>query len=75
MFQNIAEGNIQNEKEKIKLNNKIWLICRELFRIQNIIIYAITLLISMISIKDAYIPLGLTMVAACLGSTVPVFLV
>lgn len=75
MFQNIAEGNIQNEKEKIKLNNKVLLICRELFKIQNIVIYIFTLLISMISIKDVYIPLGLAMVAACLGSTVPVFVV
>ena len=75
MFQNIAEGNIQNDKEKVKLNNKILLICKELFKFQNIVIYIITLLISMISIKDAYIPLGLTMVAACLGSTVPIFLV
>lgn len=75
MFQNIAEGNIQNEKESMKLNNKFGLICRELFKFQNIVIYVMTLLISMISIKEAYIPLGLAMVAACLGSTVPVFLV
>ena len=75
MFQNIAEGNIQNEKESVKLNNKFWLICRELFKFQNIVIYVITLFISMISIKGNYIPLGLAMVAACLGSTVPVFLV
>ena len=75
MFQNIAEGNIQNDKEKVKLNNKIWLICKELFKFQNIVIYVITLLISMISIREAYIPLGLAMVAACLGSTVPIFLV
>lgn len=75
MFQNIAEGNIQNEKENVKLNNKFGLICRELFKFQNIVIYVMTLLISMISIKEAYIPLGLAMVAACLGSTVPVFVV
>lgn len=77
MFQNIAESNIQNdnEKENVKLNNKFWLICKELFKIQNIAIYVITLLMSMVSIKGAYIPLGLAMVSACLGSTVPVFLV
>ena len=53
MFQNIAEGNIQNDKEKVKLNNKIWLICKELFKFQNIVIYIITLLISMISMLQS----------------------
>ena len=70
MFQNIAENTMQNEN--FKRNMKIMLILKELFKPQNVIAYVLTFLISMINIKGAYIPLGLAMVAAALGSTVPV---
>ena len=69
MFQNIAENTMQNEN--FKRNMKIMLILKELFKPQNVIAYVLTFLISMINIKGAYIPLGLAMVAAALGSTVP----
>lgn len=69
MFQNIAENTMQNEN--FKRNMKILLILKELFKPQNVIAYVLTFLISMINIKGAYIPLGLAMVAAALGSTVP----
>lgn len=69
MFQNIAEDTMQNEN--FKRNMKILLILKELFKPQNVIAYVLTFLISMIDIKGAYIPLGLAMVAAALGSTVP----
>lgn len=73
MFQNITEGSTQVENNK--MDSKLLRICKELFKIPNIIIYILTLFISMITVKDTYIPLGMAMVAACLGSTVPIFLV
>ena len=75
MFQNIAEETMQNERENMKIDSKWVKVFKELFKVQNIIIYILTLLISMITVKDTYIPLGIAMVAACLGSTVPIFLV
>ena len=69
MFQNVAEETMQNENSK--RNMKILLILKELFKPQNVIAYVLTFLVSMINIKGAYIPLGLAMVAAALGSTVP----
>lgn len=75
MFQNIAEETMQNEKENININARWAKLLKELFKAQNIVIYILTLLISMITVKDTYIPLGMAMVAACLGSTVPIILV
>ena len=75
MFQNIAGETMQNENENYKKNMRILLILKELFRPQNIIAYVLTFLVSMINIKGAYIPLGLAMVAAALGSTVPVAII
>lgn len=73
MFQNIADDTIQNEN--LKRNMRVLLILKELFKIQNVIAYLLTFLVSMVNIKGAYIPLGLAMVAAALGSTIPVALV
>ncbi len=75
MFQNIAEETMQNERENININARWAKLLKELFKVQNIVIYILTLLISMITVKDTYIPLGIAMVAACLGSTVPIVLV
>ena len=73
MFQHLAEETVQGENNK--MNSKFLKICKELLKFQNIVIYILTFLISMISVTDIYIPLGMAMVAACLGSTVPIFLV
>ena len=75
MFQNIAEETVQNVNENTESDSKIIRILKELFKLNNIIIYVLTFFISMITVKDVYIPLGIAMVAACLGSTVPIFLV
>lgn len=75
MFQNIAEETVQNVNENTESDSKIIKILKELFQLNNIIIYVLTFFISMITVKDVYIPLGIAMVAACLGSTVPIFLV
>lgn len=75
MFQNIAEETVQNVNENTEADSKVIRILKELFKLNNIIIYVLTFFISMITVKDVYIPLGIAMVAACLGSTVPIFLV
>lgn len=75
MFQNIAEETLPNENENYKKKLRILLVLKELFRPQNVIAYVLTFLVSMINIKGAYIPLGLAMVAAALGSTIPVAIV
>ena len=73
MFQNVAENGMQNDNEK--RNIKIILMLKELFKPQNIIVYILTFLVSMINIKGIFIPLGLAMVAASIGSTIPVAIV
>ena len=73
MFQNITEE-IHEEKD-IKNNIKIKKIFKELFALKNIFIYIITFFMSTLSIKQDIIPFGLAMVAACIGSTIPVICV
>ena len=77
IFQNIADEEIlkdninENIKEKIN-DSKINYILKEIFKVQNIIIYIITFLISTLSINNANVPFGLAMVAACVGEEIPV---
>lgn len=68
MFQNIT-GEFEN-KEEIKRDFKP--IILELLKFQNIIIYILTLLMSTISIKQDIMPFGVAMLAATLGSSIPV---
>lgn len=70
MFQNITE---EVQEEKVKNNIKIGKILKELFTFQNIFIYILTFFMSTLSIKQDIIPFGLAMVAACIGSTIPIF--
>ena len=76
MFQNVEEKDINinnnDEEEIVKDSNKIVLILKELFSIQNIIIYIITLLVSMQGLKNTVAPFGLAMVAACIGENIPI---
>lgn len=73
MFQNIVEDTMENENLKRKA--KILLIIKELFKPQNVIAYILTFLVSMLQIRDVYIPLGLAMVAAAVGSTIPLVII
>ncbi len=73
MFQNITEE-IQ-EEEQVKNNIKVKKIVKELFSFRNIFIYILTFLMSTLSIKQDIIPFGLAMVAACIGSTIPIIIV
>lgn len=68
MFQNITEE--FEEKESTKKDVKP--IIMELFKFQNIIIYILTLLLSTIKIKQDIIPFGIAMLAATLGSGIPI---
>lgn len=73
MFQNIADEEVQNDNIKENINNsKIEYRLKEIFKIQNVIIYVITFMISTLSIKNANVPFGLAMVAACVGEEIPV---
>ena len=73
MFQNVSNSSrIDINKEG---NKKISLVLKELFSIHNSIIYILTFLVSMVSIKNEIIPFGLAILAACMGGTVPIFIV
>ena len=70
MFQNITESVEEQESIKISKTN---LILKELLKVQNVIIFVLTLLVSTLSIEEEIAPFGLAMVAATLSSGVPVF--
>ena len=68
MFQNITGEFEENEVTK----NNIKPILVELLKFQNIIIYILTILVSTISIKQNILSFGLAMLAATLGSGIPI---
>lgn len=70
MFQNITEE--IHEEENLKNNIKVKKLLKELFTFKNIFIYILTFFMSTLSIKQDIIPFGLAMVAACIGSTIPI---
>ena len=55
--------------------NRINLLFKEVFKPRNCIIYILTFLLSMVEIKNDIFPFGLAIVAACLGGTIPIFMV
>lgn len=70
MFQNIADENIQkNEDVKVNFfkNNFI----AKAFKIQNIIIYILSFMITTVRIDDELAPFGMAIFAAACGSSVP----
>ena len=72
MFQNVSNNRINENNEK---ESKFEAVLKELFTLHNIIIYILTFLVSMVSIKSEIIPFGLAILAACMGGTVPIFMV
>lgn len=70
MFQNITESVEERENSK---PSKLGLIVKEFLKVQNIILFVLTLFMSMLSIEGEIAPFGLAMVAATLSSGVPVF--
>ena len=69
MFQNITE---EIHEEKIENNMKLKNILKELLSFQNILIYFLTFCMSTLSIKQDIIPFGLAIMAACVGSSIPI---
>lgn len=69
MFQNLAED-IELESNEVKVNNKKEII-KDVFSIQNIIIYIISFLVSTVSIKDGISPFAMAFFVAACSSTIP----
>ncbi len=70
MFQNITERAEAQENTKI---SKMKFIMKEFLKAQNLVLFVLTLVMSMLSIEEEIAPFGLAMVAATLSSGVPVF--
>lgn len=70
MFQNIADMGFQEEINEENNNTKYRL--KQIFKIQNVIIYILTLLMSTLSVKNEIMPFGLAMVSACVGESIPI---
>ena len=71
MFQNVTE----RADEELFEQSKIKLILKEMLKKENILICILTFLVSSVSINTDIIPFGLAILAACMGTTVPVFMV
>lgn len=69
MFQNLAD-NIELEQKDVKVNNRKELL-KEIFTVQNIIIYIISFLVSMVSIKDGIAPFAMAFFVAACSSAIP----
>lgn len=74
MFQNVSDQVNQEKNNEIDFK-KIKLICKDIFKYQNIIIYILAFLVSGVSLKGQVAPFGLAILAACLGTTVPIIAV
>jgi len=66
MFQNVTDEIGQDDIEDIEVNssNKKGIKIKELFSIQNIILYAISFMASMVSFNGDFAPFGLAIFAA-----------
>lgn len=79
MFQNISKESEQEFNEEIKVNKKeeVKEIFKKLFTKQNIILYIITFMVSMVNISSDNVmfsitPFGIVIIAAALSSNMPV---
>lgn len=71
MFQNIADMGVQEEINEEKNSNTSYRL-KQIFKVQNVIIYVLTLLMSTLSVKNEIMPFGLAMLAACVGESIPI---
>lgn len=71
MFQKVADDLKQND-EKLNIDDKKIKILKEIFKMQNIIIYIISFLVSTITIKGDIAPFAMAMFAGCCGAGVPI---
>ncbi|MBR3132852.1 MAG: SpoIIE family protein phosphatase [Clostridia bacterium] len=70
MFQNLAEE-IMQKKEDVKFNKIKTNLIGRVFKIQNIIVYILSFLISTVKVDDSIAPFGMAMFAAACGSKIP----
>ena len=77
MFQNLANSAEELNKKDVKEKNKNINLdkIKDIFTIQNIIIYILSFLISTVSIKDGLFPFGFAFFVAACSSTIPAGLV
>lgn len=75
MFQNISKEDIDNQSEDIKVNKKenIQMVLKRLFSKQNIVLYIISFMISMVGLSSenvvfSIVPFGLSFIAASLAN-------
>ena len=73
MFQNLANRAEELNKKDVKEKNKNINLdkIKDIFTIQNIIIYILSFLISTVSIKDGLFPFGFAFFVAACSSTIP----
>lgn len=69
MFQNLAD-NIEIEQKDVKVNNKRDFL-KGVFTIPNVIIYIISFLVSMVSLKDGIAPFSMAFFVAACSSAIP----
>ncbi|MBR3152049.1 MAG: SpoIIE family protein phosphatase [Clostridia bacterium] len=70
MFQNLADE-IMQKKEDVKINSVKDNLFSRVFRIQNIIVYILSFLISTVRIDEEIAPFGMAIFAAACGSKIP----
>ncbi len=70
MFQNITESAEAQENTKI---NKMNLIMKEFLKAQNLVLFVLTLVMSMLSIEDEIAPFGLAMFGVILAGAIGTF--
>ena len=76
MFQNVYDNSrISGAYSEEKGENKINLLLKEIFNPRHFLIYILTFLVSTVQIKNEILPFGLAILAACMGSTVPIFMI
>lgn len=68
MFQNITNNQEQREQENYSRKIQI----KNLFKINDIVLYAIAFLVSMVGIDDELAPFGLAIFAAACSNRIPV---
>ncbi|MCL2341876.1 MAG: hypothetical protein FWC53_02220 [Firmicutes bacterium] len=67
MFQNVTEEDVQDDFEDVEFNNssnKKSLKIKRLFSVQNVILYAVSFMASMVSFNGNFAPFGLAIFAA-----------
>ena len=75
MFQNISEDYKQNNEEEIEQKDSIKEILQKFLTKQNIVLYIISFMISMVSFDENIYPFGLAILAATCSINAPVGIV